>query len=67
MSAPILGNGVDVGVHVVILGEVEVGDEAQIGAGAVVTKDVPSYSVVAGNPARVIKVRDERSKGSCMT
>jgi putative colanic acid biosynthesis acetyltransferase WcaB len=53
-NAPRLGDGVDVGCHVLILGSVEVGDGARIGAGAVVVKDVPPRSVVAGSPARVI-------------
>jgi len=54
-GAPELGNRVDVGPHVVILGPVRVGDDAVIGAGSVVIRDVPAGAVVAGNPARVIR------------
>jgi acetyltransferase-like isoleucine patch superfamily enzyme len=50
-----IGNDVFVGVNSVILRDVTIGDYAIIGAGAVVTKDVPPQVVVAGNPARIIK------------
>lgn len=53
-DAPTLGDGVDVGCHVLILGPVRVGDAARIGAGSVVVRDVPPGAVVVGNPARVI-------------
>ncbi len=55
--APVLGDGVDVGAHVVILGGVRVGEGAVIGAGSVVTRDVPAGAVVAGNPAEVLGPR----------
>lgn len=53
-AAPVLGDGVDVGCHVVLLGPIQVGDRAAIGAGSVVVGDVPDDAVVVGNPARVI-------------
>ncbi|TCD54324.1 sugar O-acetyltransferase [Alloscardovia theropitheci] len=49
-----LGKGVWVGSHTTILPGIHIGDNAVIGAGSVVTKDVPARNVVAGNPARVI-------------
>lgn len=54
-EAPILADGVDVGANCVILGDIRVGAYAVIGAGAVVTKDVPDGAVAVGNPATVRK------------
>lgn len=56
-SPPIIGNDVWIGGQVTILQDVKVGNGAIIAAGAVVTKDVPDYSIVAGVPAKVIKMR----------
>jgi len=50
-----LGNDVFIGVNSVILRDVTIGEYSIIGAGSVVTKDVPPSVVVAGNPARIIK------------
>ena len=47
-----------IGVNVTILPGVTIGENAVVGAGAVVTKDVPDNAVVVGNPARVIKYLD---------
>ncbi|WP_297965168.1 CatB-related O-acetyltransferase, partial [uncultured Anaerovibrio sp.] len=55
----VIGNDVWIGCDVIILGGVHIGNGAVIGAGAVVAKDVPPYSIVVGNPARVIKYRFE--------
>lgn len=52
-----IGNDVWIGTRVVILPGVTVGDHSVIGAGAVVTKDVPDYAIVGGVPAKVIKMR----------
>ncbi|MGZ3599346.1 MAG: acyltransferase [Ktedonobacterales bacterium] len=51
----IIGDNVWIGTRVIILPGVTIGDRAVIGAGAVVTKDVPPRSVAAGNPARVLR------------
>ncbi len=48
-----------VGFNAIILKGVTIGQGAVVAAGAVVTKDVPPYSVVAGNPARVIRTLSE--------
>ena len=53
----IIGNDVWIGARVIILPGVHIGDGAVIGAGSVVTHDVDSYTVVAGNPAKLIRKR----------
>lgn len=50
-----IGDGVFIGYGAVILPNVTIGARAVIGAGAVVTRDVPEYAVVSGNPAKVVK------------
>lgn len=49
----------DIGLGAIILPGVTIGRGAQIGAGAVVTRDVPPYAVAAGVPARVLRARPE--------
>jgi acetyltransferase-like isoleucine patch superfamily enzyme len=53
----VIGNDVWIGFGAIILSGVQIGDGAVVGAGAVVSKDVPPYAVVAGNPAEVMKKR----------
>lgn len=55
-----IGDDVWIGSHVTILPGVTVGSHSIIGAGAIVTKDIPEYSIAVGNPAKV--VRDRRVK-----
>lgn len=56
IAAPVkIGNKVWIGAHATILKGVTVGDGAVIAAGAVVTKDVPANTIVAGVPAKAIK------------
>ena len=55
---PILGNNVTVYTGAIIIGGVTIGDDATIGAGAGVVKDVPAGATVVGNPARIIKQKE---------
>lgn len=56
-----VGSGVAIGSGAVILGGIHIGAGAIIGAGAVVTRDIPANSIVAGNPARILRRGPERS------
>lgn len=53
----VVDDDADIGVGAIVLPGVSIGKGAQVGAGAVVTKDVPPYHVVAGVPAKTIKIR----------
>lgn len=53
----IVGNDVWIGLGATIMGGVQIGNGAVIAAGSVVTKSVPPYAIVGGNPARIIKYR----------
>ena len=55
-----IGDDVWIGGRVIILPGVNIGEGAIIGAGSVVTKNVEPYTVVAGNPAKVLKKRNEK-------
>jgi UDP-2-acetamido-3-amino-2,3-dideoxy-glucuronate N-acetyltransferase len=52
-----------IGSNATILGGITIGEGALVGGGAVVTKDVPDYAIVAGNPARVIGDVRQRKAG----
>jgi acetyltransferase-like isoleucine patch superfamily enzyme len=56
-----VGFGADIGMNASILPGVNIGDQSIVGAGAVVTEDVPDYAIVAGVPARVLRDRREES------
>lgn len=51
----------DIGIGAILLPGVTIGRGAQVGAGAIVTKSVPPYSIAAGNPAHVLRVREVQS------
>lgn len=57
----IIGNDVWLGANVIVLAGVEIGEGAVVGAGSVVTKSLPPYAIAVGNPAKIIKYRDENS------
>jgi len=51
--------GASIGANSIVIAGVTIGEDALVGAGSVVTKDVPSSAVVAGNPARIMGCRDK--------
>lgn len=55
----ILSDDCDIGVNAVILPGVRIGKGVQIGAGAIVTRDVPDYAIAAGVPAKILRYRPE--------
>lgn len=54
-AAPVIGDNVQITAGAIVIGDVHIGNGATVGAGAVVTHDVPENAVVAGVPARVIR------------
>lgn len=54
----IIGNNVWIGARSMIMAGVEIGDGVVVAAGSIVTKSVPNYAVIGGNPAKIIKYRD---------
>ena len=55
----VVRRGASIGTGATILGHVEIGERAIVGAGSVVTRNVPPHTIVAGNPARIIKSSDK--------
>jgi acetyltransferase-like isoleucine patch superfamily enzyme len=55
VEATLIKKGASIGSGATILSKVTVGERAIVGAGSVVTKDVPDHAIVAGNPARVLR------------
>lgn len=58
-----IGDNVLIGANAVVIEGVSVGNCAVVAAGAVVTRDVPENAVVAGVPARIVKMKDEKTEG----
>jgi len=59
----IVEDNVLIGANAVVIEGVHIGKGAVVAAGAVVTKDVPANAVVAGTPAKIIKMKDEKTEG----
>lgn len=57
---PTIGNDVIIGAEAIVLGNIVIGDNSRIGAGALVTKSVCDHCTVVGNPARVIAVEGKK-------
>ena len=63
-AAPVVvEDGVLVGANAVVIEGVRIGQNAVVAAGAIVIEDVPENAVVAGSPARIIKMKDEKTQG----
>ena len=58
LEPTLVRRGASVGSNATVLCGVEIGERAVVGAGAVVTRSVPAGAVVAGNPARIIRIAD---------
>ena len=56
-ASPFIGDDVELGAGVTMIGPIKIGDRARIGAGSVVIKDVPADETAVGNPARSLGVR----------
>jgi len=60
-----VGQGASIGSGAVLLGGITIGENAIVGAGSVVTKDVPKNTIVAGNPARILRqIEDDEDENS---
>ena len=58
VRSTVVKKGASIGSSATLLCGVTVGEYSIIGAGSIVTKDVPAFSIVAGNPARVLRILD---------
>jgi acetyltransferase-like isoleucine patch superfamily enzyme len=63
LEQTVVKQGASIGSGATILSKVNVGENAIVGAGSVVTKDVPSDAIVAGNPAKVLRYIDAGMRG----
>lgn len=58
-SGVTIQNGASIGANATLLPGITIGERAMVGAGAVVTKDVPARAVVVGNPAKIVRYLDD--------
>ncbi|GHI97391.1 acyltransferase [Streptomyces olivaceus] len=63
----VIGDDVWIGSHVVVVDGVTIGDHCVVGAGAVVTRDLPAWSVAAGSPARRLRDRRDPASGTAVS
>ena len=59
-GVPIIGNNVHINKGAIVFGGITVGDNAEIGANAVVNKPVPTNAIVAGVPAKILRIKVEK-------
>lgn len=57
---PVIGDNVDIGCMCGIFGDITIGSNVSIGAGTIITKNVPDNCVVVGNPARIVKLNGHK-------
>ena len=62
VAPTLVKRGASIGSGATILARVTIGENAMVGAGSVVTRDVPANAIVAGNPARVLRATGAKSK-----
>lgn len=62
-NVPKIGDNVIIYANAVIFGKIKVGNNATIGAGSIVCKDVPDNAIVVGNPASVLRYKKVENKG----
>lgn len=63
VETTVIKRGASIGSGATILSNVVIGEHAIVGAGSVVTKDVPDYAIVAGNPARTLRLLSSAAAG----
>jgi acetyltransferase-like isoleucine patch superfamily enzyme len=63
VEATLVRQGASIGSGATILGGVTIGEQAIVGAGSVVTRSIPAHAIVAGNPARILRIMQEKSAG----
>jgi acetyltransferase-like isoleucine patch superfamily enzyme len=64
VESTVIKKGASIGSGATILSHTSIGENAIVGAGSVVTKDVPPNAIVAGNPAKVLRYIDQIMEGS---
>jgi serine O-acetyltransferase len=66
-GAPVIGNCVQIGINATVIGNITIGDDVLIAPNAFVNEDIPSHSVVVGNPCRIIHKENATQEYICDT